>query len=536
MFIPPTRPRPRPAWLALLIAAAGCHPRAGTAGREATGDPDARAHMSDATYQSFRRARAILDAAVAGQGGALDVDVRARFAGTLVDEGHYDVPYAVRSYAWRGSLVLHAGGAASRRVRFDEQPEEGQTDCAGGRGRYVAPGTTRPEDDRREVRRQCRALQRALPHALVREALERAATLRFLGEQLVDGAACDVIGFIDGDGRAASLVIDRTTHLVARWERLVPHPQLGDTAEWIAFSGYRSVDGLQVPTRIVERWLNEDSAETRDVTLGDLLRGRPLDAPAGATPASAAGWIELEAEAPPVRAAATVVDIAPDLFLVELPDEDVKVLFAAFDEYVIALDAPLRSEAGEAILGAIRKHAPGKPVRYAVFSHHHPHYLGGLRPFVAEGATLVTTPGNVALLRDYAGRAHELDPDRLQRRPREAKILAVEQRHVFADRGHTLELHDVGPVTAHTREYLVYYFPRLRLLVEGDLASFPASGEVRRARPGGIGLANAIRELGLDVRTIVQTWPLRGQKRTATLADLEASVAAAAAAKQQGSP
>lgn len=487
--------------------------------------------MNNVTYQSFRRARAIVDAAVARHGGVLDVDIGASFAGTLIDEGHYDVPYAVRIYAWRGSLVMRVGGAASRRIRFDENPTEGETNCAGGCGRYVAPGATEPAVDRREVLRQCRALQRALPHAVLRQAIERAATLRWIGAQVANRAVHDIIGFIDSDGHAVSLAIDCGTHLLARWERLVPHPQLGDTAEWIAFSDYQAVDGLQIPTRIVERWLNEDSAETRDITLSDIQSGLPLAIPGEATPESTAGWIELKAVEPLGRAPATVIEIAPDLFLVELPDEDVKTLFAVFDEYVIALDAPLCSEAGEAILDAIRARAPDKSVRYAVFSHHHPHYLGGLRPFVAEGATLVTTPGNVGLLRDCAGRRYELEPDRLQREPREAKILAVEKRHVFADRGHTLELHDIGPATAHTREFLVYYFPRLHLLVEGDLASFPASGEVWCARAATIGLANAIGELGLDVRTIIQTWPLRGQKRTATLADLEASIAAAAGKK-----
>lgn len=522
----------RLAGLAVLVAATGCHPPADGAGRKTSPAPDGSLRMNDATYQSFQRARAILDAAVAAHGGALDVDVGARFTGTVVDEGHYDIPYAVRTYAWRGRFALRAGGAAFLRVQVDEEPVEGQIDCARGRGRYVPPGATEPAEDRGEVLRQCRALQQALPHAVLRQAVERAETLRSIGEQRAGGTVHDVVAFIDGDGRATSLVIDRDTHLLARRERLVPHPQLGDTTEWTAWSGYRDVDGLAVPTRVVERWLNEDSAETRDVVLDELQRGDPADAPADTAMVGGAGWIELETPVPsPARAAVSVVEIEPDLFLVEMPDEDVKTLFAVFDEYVIVLDAPLRSEAGEAILAAIRQRAPGKPVRYAVFSHHHPHYLGGLRPFVAEGATLVTTPGNVALLRDYAGRVHRLQPDRLQREPREVQTLAVEKRHVFADGGHTLELHDIGPATGHTREYLIYYFPRLHLLVEGDLASFPASGAVRRARASAVGLAAAIGQLGLDVRTIVQTWPLGGQKRTATLADLEASVAAAAAEK-----
>lgn len=492
--------------------------------------------MNDATYQSFRRARAVLDAALARHGGVPEVDISARFTGQLIDEGHYDIPYAVQTYLWCGSLVMRAGGAATRLTQFEDNPAVGQTSCEEGFGRHVPPGATGPVVNPREVLRQCRALQRALPHALLRQALAHMSSLRWIGSQMVDHAVHDVIGFIDDDGQAASLSVDYATHLLARWERLVAHPQLGDTSESIAFGSYQAVNGVQIPTHIIERWLNEDSAETRDITLTDIQSGRLLDFPGEPARARSAGWLALTTIEPPDRTSGTVVQVAPDLYLVELPDEDVKTAFAVFDDFVIALDAPLCSAAGEAILAAVRAHAPGKPVRYAVFSHHHPHYLGGLRPFIAEGATLVTTPGNVALLRDYATRRHELEPDRLQRAPRELSILTVEKRHVFSDHGHTLELHDIGPSTAHTREFLIYYFPRLQLLVEGDLAAFPESGEVCCARTTTTGLASAIAELGLDVRSIIQTWPLRGQKRIATIADLDASLAAKAAQDKGGAP
>jgi len=160
-----------------------------------------------------------------------------------------------------------------------------------------------------------------------------------------------------------------------------------------------------------------------------------------------------------------------------------------------------------------------------VFGHHHPHYSGGLRPLIHAGATVVTTAGNVPLIEDLARRPHALAPDALAREPRAPQFLVVDGRHVFADAGHTLELHDIGPHTGHTDSYLVYDFPREGLLIEGDLAWFPDSGAVPRARPATLGLARAIESLGLDVAKIVQTWPLAGQLQVAERARLDAIVA-----------
>ena len=106
-------------------------------------------------------------------------------------------------------------------------------------------------------------------------------------------------------------------------------------------------------------------------------------------------------------------------------------------------------------------------------------------------------------------------------------------RRVISDAHHELDLHDIGSLTEHTDEYLIYYFPHEKLLVEGDLASFPESGEVRRARKATRGLSEAIRRLHLDVEKIVQTWPLAGQKRVATRQDLENMLRAAEPAPEQ---
>lgn len=85
-----------------------------------------------------------------------------------------------------------------------------------------------------------------------------------------------------------------------------------------------------------------------------------------------------------------------------------------FDEFVVVLDAPLRSPAGADLLAPARAHAPDKEIRYAVFGHHHPHHGGGLRPLIHAD--------DLPLIEDIARRPHALAPDALAREPRAPKF------------------------------------------------------------------------------------------------------------------
>jgi glyoxylase-like metal-dependent hydrolase (beta-lactamase superfamily II) len=159
------------------------------------------------------------------------------------------------------------------------------------------------------------------------------------------------------------------------------------------------------------------------------------------------------------------------------------VMFVAFKDFVVALDAPEPHPGLEAVpprtdadpgvltreyLALIDKTIPGKPVRYVVVSHHHSDHMGGVREFAAAGATILAARSDVQAVRravDTPG----------------ASVEAVGTRRVIGDGDRTLEIMNVGP-NPHTQDNLLAWLPRERLIFQADLfyysegAPFPPSG------------------------------------------------------------
>ncbi|GIT34798.1 MAG: hypothetical protein Ct9H300mP4_11170 [Gammaproteobacteria bacterium] len=56
---------------------------------------------------------------------------------------------------------------------------------------------------------------------------------------------------------------------------------------------------------------------------------------------------------------------------------------------VVVIEPGMNDLKGEEIIKWIGKRYPGKPVTHLIVSHHHNDHGGGIRPYVASGATLV---------------------------------------------------------------------------------------------------------------------------------------------------
>lgn len=227
--------------------------------------------------------------------------------------------------------------------------------------------------------------------------------------------------------------------------------------------------------------------------------------------------------ATPVLPVSTVERFRPNLHLLNLQHTDDRVLLVEFRDFLVVAEAPLSSENGEYIIREARKIAPGKPIKYFVFGHYHPHYLGGLRAFVAQGATILGGPGTAAYARYLAEAPHTLRPDSLQRRPRVLAFEEVTTSKTITDGQFTMQIHCIGPQSAHTNDYLIYYFPSEKVLFEDDLVWIKREGAPRKASARQAGLYQAVQNLRLPVETVVQSWPVAdyGVKTIIPFAELE---------------
>jgi glyoxylase-like metal-dependent hydrolase (beta-lactamase superfamily II) len=327
-------------------------------------------------------------------------------------------------------------------------------------------------------------------------ALARPETLEWVGEDEENGHRQQVISFADPAGVRVLLSFDAASGLLTKAAWMREHAVVGDTYGENVYLDYRNVNGLMLPFDYVDRvgglaWQHfTASAIALDV-----------DVPAASfQPPREVATVE------PDPGERTVEPLGGDAYLVRGP---YNTLFVGFDDHVVVLEAPRDSAYSEQVMALIARTLPGKPIRYVVATHFHSDHLGGIRPFVAAGVTILTTADAAAVLGRVAASPRRLHPDAQSRAPQAPRIETVSGSRALADAHHRVELHDVGPTT-HAAQILVAYLPQQRLLFEADLLDVTAP-EMVLAGPDGVTLAEKIAALGLAVERIV---PVHGVPAT----------------------
>ena len=512
------RPRHVPGAIALTALLGGASSVIG-----AQSPASATASVEGAAWDSHARARTVLDAAIQAHGGesrlrALD-DVTVEYDGRrhMEYQSHRLArPWDVQRWQWR--YVLDLKRSRFRADRESRYPRDflftGRQVVTPQGGWYVDPRRAGTGDELSPIGPEAwnavrAAWTRDVPPLVLVRALDRAPTLRSLGPSVDGGRRYDVVTYAEAEGTQIALYVDASTRLLARYELLRDDPIVGDQVLAVAFDGYRQVDGVQLPTRRTEL---RNGEVIQEGTLAIAVDSHPADS-VFAEPPGYARAVPDSAEEVPVR------KLAENVWLLQQLPGGNRAMFVAFKDHVLVVEAPTPQGAGQAAMEAIRRTVPGKPIRYVAITHHHDDHGGGLRPYVAEGVTIVTTPNNRAFVEQVARARHTLAPDALSRAPRAPTVETFTGSRRFTDGETAVELIDIGP-NSHVDGLVLAWLPKARLVFQGDLLILPSKGEPEPANTLTTEFLRLVESRRLDVETIAGV-----HGRVGTIADLRAAVA-----------
>lgn len=468
--------------------------------------------------ESNFRAREVLAAGMKAMGGleALQkiADVTRELSGTRADEGQGMDPVLPRVV--NPPATNHPRIKSLRDVRGQRTLDETEDVIFGGQPikvRSITAGTTAFSVF--EVTKNLRfpvasasALRagrfRRYPETLMFVARNRPETLRWQAVGDFEGRPQNIISFADIDGTEVALYFDSKTSFLTKTELLSDDQVLGDITLETIYSDWRIVEKLTLPFHITDRigGAVQQDLQTSSITLNTHPPDSLFDMPEG------------YAKIDPVQPIPTVKKLADGVYAILGPYNSV---FVVFKEYVLVLEAGLNNRYAQASIAEIKKIAPDKPIRYLVSTHFHFDHLGGVRSYIAEGATIVTTATAKTIIQNIAAAPHVMRPDELSSHPKPAFVETFKDKRVFDDGSQRVELYQIS--NPHVGEMIIAYLPKEKLLFEADMLDIHEAG----TSPAGndtVDLAEQLKKLGLNVERII---PVHG--RMGTMADLEQALA-----------
>ena len=285
-------------------------------------------------------------------------------------------------------------------------------------------------------------------------------------------------------------------NLVERIETWVGNPILGDMMIEAVFRDYKDFGGVKFPTRILQR---SGGYPLLDLTVTDVKT-------------NAAPAIEVP---PAIRQAKQP---APGPVMLEKISDGIwiapggaKSIVVEFKDHIMVIDAPATEARSIAVIDAVKKTIPGKPIRYVLNTHLHFDHSGGLRTYAAEGATVITHRDNVPYYEQAWANPRTINPDRLAKSGRKPVFEGVVGSRMMTDGSRDLFIYHY-PGNMHNSGMLMVFLPKEKILIEADSFSPPENPNAPlNAVANLVHWYGAVQQLNLDVEQII---PAHGKLTT----------------------
>jgi glyoxylase-like metal-dependent hydrolase (beta-lactamase superfamily II) len=174
-------------------------------------------------------------------------------------------------------------------------------------------------------------------------------------------------------------------------------------------------------------------------------------------------------------------------------------MIVEMSDYLIAFDAPVTDWQSVWTIAEAKKKYPNKPIRYIVLTHHHMDHNGGVRGYVAEGATLVVGQGAADHYRKMFAAPYTRNPDLQARSLASVQIIEVSGKHVFNDGKREVSAHILE--NPHSSAYLMGYVADARIAYVTDVYT-PGPPLPAKINPALASVVNGVRNAGIQPLTI----------------------------------
>jgi glyoxylase-like metal-dependent hydrolase (beta-lactamase superfamily II) len=295
--------------------------------------------------------------------------------------------------------------------------------------------------------------------------------------------------------------VNNGTNLVDKVETWVENPIFGDLLVETSYTDYRDNNGLKYPTTIVQKragWPTFEAqilgADANPANLAVLMTP-PAAAPGGPPPGG-----------PPAPPPISSERLAEGVYRIT---GGYVALAVEFNDHIFMFEPAGQNETrSQEVMAEAKRVIPGKPIRYAVLSHHHFDHTSGLPAVVAEGATIVTHEVNKEFFENALAQPRTLAPDAMSRSGKRAVIETVGDKRVFTDGTRTVEVHNIKGLP-HADGMLVAYLPDLGMVAYADMFNLPPADNPVPNPPvvGTMVMAENFERLGLNWGQLISVHP-----------------------------
>lgn len=386
------------------------------------------------------------------------------------------------------------------------------------------------------------------PELLLRATLTNPEIVTGTGEASVSGQPHWVISLKDAF-QPFRLYVNQRTGLVTQLETEEEDPMWGDATITVEFGDWETVGGVKMPFQLR---LTEAGHLLHKEARSSIIMNPKLDASLFVIPPdvkfdeslvavppklrsvpNAADWQRGEAVSEYLQREAftgvsfdfnsgsvvKAVQIAPGIY--QITGGAAHSMAIEMAKEIVVLEAPIDDDRSRAVIDKLKELIPGKPIKWVINSHFHDDHSGGLRTYVAEGATVVTGAANVPYYSQVFSAAHALKPDALQEKPAAAIIQAVCNTPFEISDGQR-KVRVLPLASSHADGMVIVYVDDAKLVFAADIYNPGGWPGKRIPVPALAALAQelyrGIIDEKLDVQTIVGA---HGAGSTATLETLK---------------